>query len=317
MELGLKGAKALITGGSKGIGRSTALLLAKEGVDVAICARNQAEIDSTVKEIQAFGGEYHERTGKSIQICQLGRDTGWDGFRHKLERDEGRELQRDLKGAYHKSVCLSKIDREQHGELKGSGRAVDVRNGDEIKAWVADVTKEFGGLDLIVCNVSAFGNGTSEADWTAMFEVDLLHTVRVVEAALPALRESVARRGDAAVVNITSVSARQVSDLRPYGPIKAALTHQTQQWANTYAKEKIRFNTVAPGPVYFEGGVWGKAKISNPERYNRILSLNPMGRMGTPEEIANSVVFLLSTAATYITGANLVVDGGQGRGLNI
>ncbi|KXS21841.1 short-chain dehydrogenase/reductase SDR [Gonapodya prolifera JEL478] len=256
MELGLKGARALITGGSKGIGRACALLLAKEGCSVAICARNQDEIDQTVKEIRALG-------------------------------------------------------------VKASGRSVDARDSDQLKTWVNDVVKEFGGLDLVVCNVSAFGNGTSEEDWKAMFEVDLMHTVRVVEAALPSLREAAKTHGNASVVNITSVGARQVAELRPYGPIKAALTHQTKQWANAYAKDNVRFNTVAPGPVYFEGGVWGKAKEANPERYNRIIGLNPMGRMGTPEEIANAVVFLLSRAASYVTGSNLVVDGGQGRGINI
>ncbi len=71
----------------------------------------------------------------------------------------------------------------------------------------------------------------------------------------------------------------------------------------------MRANVVSPGSIYFEGGVWGEAKANAPEVYSTMLKRNPMGRMGLPEEVANAVVFLASPAASFISGANLVVDG--------
>lgn len=74
-------------------------------------------------------------------------------------------------------------------------------------------------------------------------------------------------------------------------------------------------NSVSPGNTYFEGGVWNMIKDSNPELYKTALALNPKGRMGTPQEMANAVVFLASRAASFITGTNLVVDGALTRGV--
>jgi 3-oxoacyl-[acyl-carrier protein] reductase len=81
------------------------------------------------------------------------------------------------------------------------------------------------------------------------------------------------------------------------------------------AGKGIRANTVSPGNTYFEGGVWNKIKDGNPELYQTALGLNPTGRMGTPQEMANAAVFLASPVASFITGTNLVVDGALTRGV--
>ena len=138
--------------------------------------------------------------------------------------------------------------------------------------------------------------------------------VRLVEAAMPSLASSKA----ASIVSISSVSGREVDFAAgPYGAFKAALVHYTQGLAFQLAGRGIRANSVSPGNTYFEGGVWHRIQEGNPALYKTALDLNPTGRMGTPQEIANAVVFLASPAASFITGTNLVVDGALTRGVQL
>ena len=142
----------------------------------------------------------------------------------------------------------------------------------------------------------------------------MLGCVRLVDAALPLLEASKA----AAIVSISSVSGRELAFAAgPYGTFKAALIPYPQGLAYQLAGKGIRANTVSPGNTYFEGGVWNRIKDDNPELYKTALALNPTGRMGTPQEIANAVAFLASPAASFITGTNLVVDGALTRGVQL
>jgi 3-oxoacyl-[acyl-carrier protein] reductase len=251
MDLGLKGAKVLVTGSTKGIGRAIAETFAAEGANVGICARNQADVDSTVAALKAMG-------------------------------------------------------------VAAFGGRVDVSDGAALKAWVSDMASKLGGVDAIVSNVSALAIGQDEESWQKEFSTDMMGTVRLVNAAMPYLEKS----GAAAIVTISSVSGREVDFASgPYGTFKAAIIHYTQGLANQLAGKGIRANSVSPGNTYFEGGVWNTIKDSNPELYKTALALNPTGRMGTPQEMANAVVFLASRAASFITGTNLVVDGALTRGV--
>jgi 3-oxoacyl-[acyl-carrier protein] reductase len=250
MDLGLKGLKAIVSGGTKGIGRSIADTLADEGADVALCSRNAAEVDEAVKALSAKG-------------------------------------------------------------VRASGKAVDVADGPALSAWVKEVGKA-GGIDIVVANVSALAIGPEEENWKKAFETDLLGTVRMVEAALPYLEKSKAP----SIVAISSVSGREIDFAAgPYGTFKAALIHYIQGIAFQLAGKGIRANTVSPGNTYFAGGVWEKIEKGNPDFFKHALSLNPTGRMGTPQEMANATVFLASPAASFITGANLVVDGALTKGV--
>jgi 3-oxoacyl-[acyl-carrier protein] reductase len=140
----------------------------------------------------------------------------------------------------------------------------------------------------------------------------MMGTVRLVNAAMPYLEKSKA----GAIVTISSVSGREVDFASgPYGTFKAAIIHYTQGLAFQLAGKGIRANSVSPGNTYFEGGVWNQIKDGNPELYKSALALNPTGRMGTPQEMANGAVFLASKAASFITGTNLVVDGALTRGV--
>lgn len=251
MDLGLKGLRAVITGGTKGIGRSVAEHFAAEGTHVAICARNAAEVAETVTALAATG-------------------------------------------------------------VQATGRAVDVSDGPALTGWIGDVAAEWGGIDIVVANVSALSIGQDEASWKAEFETDMMGTVRAVNAAMPHLEASKA----AAIVIIASVSGREVDFAAgPYGVFKAALIHYAKGLSYQLAAKGIRVNALSPGNTYFPGGVWEKIEHGMPELFAQALALNPTGRMGKPEEMARAVVFLASPAASFITGTNLVVDGALTRGV--
>jgi 3-oxoacyl-[acyl-carrier protein] reductase len=142
----------------------------------------------------------------------------------------------------------------------------------------------------------------------------MMGTVRLVNAALPSLEKSM----HASIVTISSVSGREIDFAAgPYGAFKAAIVHYTQGLAFHLAAKKIRANSVSPGNTYFQGGVWDQIEKGNPTLFKDSLALNPTGRMGTPQEMANAVVFLASPAASFVTGANLVVDGALTRGVQL
>jgi len=245
VDLGLKGKKAIVTGGTRGIGRAIAELLADEGADVAICARNREQIDEAVKA--------------------LGR-----------------------KG------------------VKAWGSPVDVADTTALRAWIAEAANALGGLDILVANVSALAVATDEATWRRSFDIDVMSTVVSVDTALPLLEKS----GAGSVVIIGSVAAVEVAGAtRPYNAVKAALVPYMKSTARNVAGKHIRVNMVSPGTVYFKGGVWHVREQQQPEFFKAALARNPMGRMAKPEEVADIVVFLASQRASFISGANVIIDG--------
>ena len=183
MDLGLKGLNAIVTGGSKGIGRRAADLLAAEGAHVAICARNQAEVSETVAGINKLG-------------------------------------------------------------VQGYGQAVDVSDKAALEGWVHASAKQLGGIDIVVANVSALAVEDNEEAWHKQFEIDMMHTVRTVNTAMPYLEKS----KHASIVIVSSVSGREIDFTGPaYGAFKAALTHYSHGLAHKLAGKNIRVNSVAPG----------------------------------------------------------------------
>jgi 3-oxoacyl-[acyl-carrier protein] reductase len=253
MDLGLRGLRAIVTGGTKGIGRAIADTLAKEGASVAICARNAGEVTEAVAAIHALG-------------------------------------------------------------VIAFGQALDVADGPALAAWVDASAQALGGIDIVVANVSALAIASDETGWQRGFAVDMMGTVRLVNAAMPHLEKS----GHAAIVTISSVSGREIDFAAgPYGAFKAAIVHYTQGLAFHLAGKHIRANSVSPGNTYFPGGVWNQIEHGNPELYQQALGMNPMGRMGTPQEMANAAAFLASPAASFVNGTNLVVDGALTKGVQL
>lgn len=192
-----------------------------------------------------------------------------------------------------------------------TGTAVDVGDNEALSSWVGTTADTLGGIDGVVANVSALSISDSPESWRTTFDVDLMGTVGLVDAALPHLLES---RGS--IVTIASVSGREIDFAAgPYGTFKAAIIHYTQGPAYQLAGKGVRANTVSPGNTYFPGGVWPTIEQSDPELFASALGLNPTGRMATAQEVANAVVFLSSAAASFITGTNLLVDGALTRGV--
>ena len=245
MDLGLKGKKVVITGGSRGIGRAIAKLMIAEGADVAICARNEEEVTAAVADLSASG--------------------------------------------------------------KAIGAAVDVADKAALQGWIASAAEELGGIDILVPNVSAGGGEMDEAGWRANLEVDILGTTNAIEAAMPSLQAS-----DAASITIIGTTAAVEDFLGPqtYNAMKAALIVHSQGLAQALAGSGVRVNCVSPGPIMIEGGAWDFIKNNMADIYNGTLANQPSGRMGSADEVANAVGFLASPAASWVTGVNLVVDGG-------
>ncbi|WP_138759239.1 SDR family NAD(P)-dependent oxidoreductase [Modestobacter altitudinis] len=193
------------------------------------------------------------------------------------------------------------------------GVQLDVRDGAALTAWVAAAAERLGGLDAVVANISALAIPDTEENWYTSFEVDLMHTVRLVTAALPHLEAS----DDGSVVAISSVSGREADFASgPYGTMKTAIIGYVSGLALQLAG-RVRANVVSPGNTYFDGGVWQQIERGDADLFSTALGLNPTGQMGTPEESARAVVFLSSPVASRISGTNLVVDGALTRGIQL
>ena len=203
--------------------------------------------------------------------------------------------------------------------VRATGRALDVGDGAALRTWIAAAGSELGGLDILVSNVSAMGGLAGDEGWRRYFETDLMGTVHAVEAAVPLLERSSA----AAIVQIASVAAIEVGHdvfpdgfLQPYGAFKAALTNYMAEIARTLGPKGIRANTVTPGQIYFPGGVWQRREQQGDPMHAKALARIRVGRFGRPDDIARAVAFLASPAASFISGANLVVDGAYTRRVN-
>ncbi|AQA04719.1 3-ketoacyl-ACP reductase [Mycobacterium sp. MS1601] len=208
------------------------------------------------------------------------------------------------------AYCARTVD-DEHTVPGAVGTSVDVADSTALSAWVTASAEALGGIDGVVANVSALAIPENPDNWKASFEVDMMGTVALVDAALPHLLES-----KGSIVTISSVSGREIDFAAgPYGTFKAAIIHYTQGLAYQLAGKGVRANTVSPGNTYFPGGVWPSIEQNNPELFATALGLNPTGRMATAEEVANAVVFLSSPAASFITGTNLLVDGALTRGV--
>jgi 3-oxoacyl-[acyl-carrier protein] reductase len=253
MDLGLAGLRALVTGGSKGIGLRCAEILAAEGAAVSFCARTAHDVEKAVSGLNTSGAT-------------------------------------------------------------AFGTAVDVSDKDALETWVRSSADALGGIDIVIGNVSALAVADDEDAWKAGFNTDMMHSVRLVNAAMPWLEKSKAP----SITLISSVSGREVDFTGPaYGAFKAALVHYTKGLAWKLAAKGIRANSVSPGNTYFDGGIWQGIETGNPTLFAEALALNPTGRMAKPEEIARGVVFLASPASSFTSGTNLLIDGALTKGVQL
>ena len=218
MDLGLKGKGAVVTGGSRGIGRAVADGFAAQGANVSICARNADEVSAAVASLKAKG-------------------------------------------------------------VKAFGRALDVTDGSALTAWITATAGELGGIDALVCNVSALAVGDSADTWEKSFRTDMMHTVNAVAAAVPFLEKSTT----GSIVLISSVSGFEVDFAAgSYGAMKAALIHYAKGLSRQLVGKGIRVNCVSPGNTYFDGGIWQTIEKNMPDLFESTLKVNPTGKFGIP-----------------------------------
>jgi 3-oxoacyl-[acyl-carrier protein] reductase len=255
MDLGLNGKVALVTGSSRGIGRSIALGLAEEGCNVSLCARGEETLRRTEAEVKA----------KGVQTVAT---------------------------------------------------AVDMMQAGGVQQVVQNTLDAFGHIDILINNVGGskwtpFGEVADE-EWNEIFDMNLWAAVRATRAALPSMQE----QGSGVVITISSIFGREAGGPVTYNATKAAEISMAKTLAKELAPGGIRVNTIAPGSIIFPGGNWQKRLDEDPEGIGNFVKQEiPWGRFGTPEEVANVVVFVASPRASWVTGACINVDGCQSRSL--
>ena len=192
------------------------------------------------------------------------------------------------------------------GSAKVVGAPLDVKKADAYKGWIEAMASKLGGIDVFVQNVSAGGGMDGEKSWYDCFELDVMGTVRGCETALPHLQKA----GGAIVLLGTTAAVETFIAPMGYNAMKAGLVTYAKQLSQSVFAQGVRVNVVSPGPIYFEGGAWEGIKNSAPDFFQSHVAMQPNGRLGEPEEVARCVTFLASPAASWVTGVNLVVDGG-------
>ncbi|EAQ50821.1 MULTISPECIES: SDR family oxidoreductase [Leeuwenhoekiella] len=243
----LEGKTALITGGTKGIGRATVLAFAQLGAKVIFTARD----------------------GEAVTAFQ--QELGEQGF-------------------------------------IASGMQADVTSEDDQDQLTDFVFQRSGSLDILVNNAGM--NIRKEAilfepeEYQQIIDTNLLAPFELTRKFFALLKRS----GKASVINVASVAASQdIKSGAPYAMAKAGLLQQTRSLASEWADKNIRVNAVSP---WYTETPLVKPVMDQKERYDKIIERTPLKRFAQPEEMANTIAFLAMDQSSYITGQNLVVDGG-------
>lgn len=253
MDLELAGKVAVVTGGSRGIGRVVAGRLAQEGCALAVCGRTGADMEAAVGDLR--------RQGAAV-----------------------------------------------------FGVTTDVVTPGGVEDFVERSAQELGGVDLLVANVGAAAGGglldSTPEEWARTFDLNVLHAARAIRACVPHM----AARGGGAVVVVASISGWKPAQRAQYGAAKAAEIYLASALARELAPQAIRVNAVSPGSIMIPGGGWDQFRSREPERFRQFEDSDfPAGRLGSADEVADVVTFLLSERAGWVNGTNICIDGAQGR----
>ncbi len=190
----------------------------------------------------------------------------------------------------------------------------DVITADGATLAVEEAARMLGGLDVVVCNVgksfARHADDLDDADLARSLDLNLWSSARVAQRAVPHLRA----RGGGAIAMIGSIWGREAGGAPGYNVAKAGVMALAKALARDHAKDGIRVNCVAPGSILFPGGGWDRRRQADPDSIAAFVERDlPWKRFGTPDEVADVVTFLCSARARWVTGACVVVDGGQSR----
>ena len=256
----MKNKVAIITGGSKGIGFASALLLAKEGADIAICGRNLSKLEEAAALIK-------EETGKEIYYAS---------------------------------------------------KDVTIKN--DCEDFIKETAEHFGGIDILINNAGQSAampfEDISEELWRKDLDLKLFAAINCSNAVIPYMKE----KGRGAILNVTATIAKTApASSLPTSVSRAAGMTLTNAMSKDLGKYNIRVNTVCIGLIRSEQ-IERKWKKNNGdiswEEYSKLPEHKiPLGRIGESYEAANVISFLVSDAASYITGTSVNIDGGKGEAL--
>ncbi len=257
-------------------------------------------------------------TGKIAMVAGASRGLGY-AVAHALA-EEGAMVSMSSRDAEAISAAAQKIQKETGGTVLAV--AADVQSVKDIAHWHQATLDRFEGIDLLFTNSGGPPPGSTlsfdDAAWQRAFELLLMSAVRMIRLAVP----SMAMRGGGAILLPTSSSIKEpIANLALSNILRGAVSSFAKTLAIELASKKIRVNQLIPGRVStdrlreLDEANSKRLGIPIEEQQKRMESTIPMGRYGEPDEFASAAVFLLSDAASYITGATLQVDGGMIRGV--
>ena len=204
--------------------------------------------------------------------------------------------------------------RAQDADVLAS--TLDVTDENAARGWFDETREHFGAVDVLVNNVGGSrpgGNLSASADdWRRGFSLNFFSALDLCRLVVPSMQE----RGRGCVINIASIYGREWGGPMTYNAAKAAMISLSKEMARELAPDGIRVNSVAPGSILFPGGSWDRRQKEDPDGIAAFVQREiPAGRFGTPQEVADVVVFLASDRANWISGACINVDGCQSRSL--
>ena len=254
-----------------------------------------------------------ELTGKRALVAAASRGLGFGIARNLAE--EGARVSLCSRDPAKARAAASRIETETGTPC--FARGADMSRSENIEDWVRASVSELGGIDIVVANAGGPPAGGFDAfdddHWQQAFELTLMSVVRLVRASLPALKES----QSPAILAVTSVSVRQPIDhLILSNVFRSGVVALLKTLSFELAPFGIRVNNLAPGRIdtdrirELDESIAARESTSADEIRRRHAASMPLGRYGTPEEFARMAAFLVSPAASYITGQTILVDGG-------